>query len=181
MFPSPETGSSSECYWLLLWMPSQTSSAFFFFPFQNMLEIISKHASDACIFSFTYTLIVTSWRASKVSYKLSISPALSVFSDHFPFAIRDSDHSLTQTETSIRNPKGGQKPPALAAEGASWEPDTVCFRAVAATVTRGTGNTHQHPVSPSPTSFASVPLSTVAVPLWMFWVELGFWCLLLNC
>lgn len=43
----------------------------------------------------------------------------SVFSDHFPFAIKDSDHSLTQTETSIRNPKGGQKPPALAAEGAS--------------------------------------------------------------
>ena len=91
----------------------------FFFPFQNMLEIISKHASDACIFSFTYNLIVTSWRASKVSYKLSISRSLSVFSDHFPFAIKDSDHSLTQTETSIRNPKGGQKPPALAAEGAS--------------------------------------------------------------
>lgn len=32
----------------------------FFFSFQNMLEIISKHARDTCIFSFTYNLIVTS-------------------------------------------------------------------------------------------------------------------------
>lgn len=33
------------------------SRCFFFLSFQNMLEIISKHASDACIFSFTYNLI----------------------------------------------------------------------------------------------------------------------------
>lgn len=58
------------------------------FSFQSMLEIISQHASDAHIFSFTYNLIVTFWRLSKISYKLSISPGQSVFSDHFPFAIK---------------------------------------------------------------------------------------------
>lgn len=35
----------------------------------------------------------------------------------------------------------------------------MCFQAVAKAVTIGTGNTHQHPVSPSPTSLASVLLS----------------------
>lgn len=32
---------------------SSLSAFFFFFPLQNMLEIISKRASDTCILSFT--------------------------------------------------------------------------------------------------------------------------------
>lgn len=57
-FPSPRKGNSRGYYWLLLWTPSQTSFPWLSFSsFQNMLEIISKHASDACIFSFTYNLI----------------------------------------------------------------------------------------------------------------------------
>lgn len=48
-----------------------------------------------CIFSFSYILTVTSWHSSNISYKLSTLPGQSVFSDHFPFAIKDCDHSLT--------------------------------------------------------------------------------------
>lgn len=130
------------------------------FPFQTLLEIISKHASDACIFSFTYNLIVTSWHLSKISYKLSISPGQSVFSDHFPFAIKDCDHSLThRLRPAALTPKEVRNSQLFPPRGLAENPIPSVLRLWLQTVTIGTGNTHQHPASPCPTSFASMPLA----------------------
>lgn len=105
-----------------------------------------------------------------------------VLSDHFPFAIKDCDHSLThRLRTAAITPKEVRSSQLSPPRGLSREPDTLCFPAVAKALTIGTGNTHQHPSPPTPLPWLQMPLNMFAVCLWMFWVEFGFWCLLLNC
>lgn len=133
-----------------------------------MLEITSKRANDVCILSFTHNLTVTFRHSSKSSCKLSISPGHSVFSDHFPFAIKGCDHSLThRLRPAALTPKEVRSSQLFPPRGLAENP-IPCVLRLWLGCDRRNWDTHQHPVSPSPTSFASMPLSTVAVCLWMF-------------
>ena len=164
MFPSPETGSSREYYWLLLWMPSQSSFLLLFFFLSRIRWKLKANMQVMRVYLVSHkTSLLLPGALPRYLTSYQSHQDRVCFLTTSPLQLRTLTTRLRRLRPASVTPKEVRNPQLLPPRGPAENP-TLCFRAVATTVTIGTGNTHQHPASPSPTSFAPVPSSMVAVP-----------------